>query len=79
MAHANLKNSTRLQRLLTVLSDGQSYDTQYLARKTGSVAVHTDASELRAQGVPVSKAIYSGLSSSGRKIFKYKLDLAPCK
>ena len=79
MAHANLDKSKRLQSLLRILQGGGIYDTQYLSTKTGSMALHTDIHELRAHGVPVSKAIYTGKSKSGRKIYSYHLESTLCK
>lgn len=73
MHKANAEKSARLQRTLEALNacpDG-AYSWQIQAR-TGSMAVATDTSELRANGYLID-CEYAGKTSNGRKIFRYHL------
>lgn len=71
---AQLKNSERLQLLKKMLSDRQWHTTEEIALCTGSMAVHTDIHELRKNGVNVSPAKYCGRSTTGRKIYAYRIE-----
>lgn len=71
--HANIETSSRLLKLLKLLSDGMPHSSAEIQRKTRSMAVHTDIHELRCNGVNVSPALYYGKSRAGRKIYRYRL------
>ncbi len=71
---ANLATSRRLQNTLDCLSDGCWHSAFELAQRTKSVAVHSDCSELRANGIPVEQE-YNGESENGRRISQYRLRL----
>lgn len=74
MNAARYGESYRLQKmyeeLLWVLDKGAT--TRQLARATGSCAVHTDISELRQNGIPIT-CTYEG-TRNGRRIYRYKLE-----
>jgi hypothetical protein len=70
---ADLSRSDRLQRLHKLLSQGGIYTTARIQSETGSMAVHSDAHELRQNGVPVAPAVYLG-RLDGRKVYGYKLE-----
>ena len=75
MHAANLSKSERLSRLhrLLVRADKPLTSLQ-IQRKTGSMAVHTDIAELRANGIPVGPARYESTTAEGRRIFSYALE-----
>ncbi|MDZ7655582.1 MAG: hypothetical protein U0997_06525 [Sulfurimicrobium sp.] len=53
MKSARLNSSQRLQRVLTVLSDGQEHSTLDIIGKARVCAVNSIISELRANGVGI--------------------------
>ncbi len=73
MNHAKLESSIRLDKMHQALwMSPWGATTRQLARMTGSCAVHTDISELRANGVKVS-CVYEGLHN-GRRRYRYRLE-----
>ena len=73
MIHAaDIANSERLQRLMRVLSDGLPHTTAEISGRTGSVAVHTDAAEIRAGGVGV-RCRFRETTPEGRRVYEYQL------
>lgn len=75
MTHAGkLNKSQRLQALHAYLAERRSTGatTQEIARATGSVAVHSDASDLRANGVKV-ECEFEETNEYGRKVYRYRL------
>jgi hypothetical protein len=71
---AKIENSDRLQKVQALLSQGGIFTTAKIQSETGSMAVHSDVHELRCNGVPVSRAIYLGRNSEGRRVHGYKLN-----
>jgi len=71
----NSAKSERLKPILQVLSDAAWHTTTELSKKNHSVALHSDISDLRKNGFTIH-CEYSGLSRTGRKIYKYMWD--PC-
>jgi hypothetical protein len=70
-----LENSNRLITTYNLLwSAKKGITTEDIRKKTGSVAVHSDISSLRANGINIPKAKYCGLSATGRKIYLYKIE-----
>jgi hypothetical protein len=75
MTHAaRLDKSNRLQALHGfLLSMGDcGATTQQIARHLGSVAVHSDVSELRANGIGVT-CEFEETNEYGRKVYRYRL------
>jgi len=72
---ANLLTSRRLQTLRDALSDGTWHSCWSLQQKTGSMAVHSEIAELRANGLDVRQR-YSGRTPSGRRISEYRIPLS---
>lgn len=73
MNAANAERSARLGRTLAHLracADGLT--TWELIERTGSVAPHSDAAELRANGYNV-ECKYQGMTSEGRRVYRYRL------
>jgi len=52
---------------------GEIVTTLELAMETGIMSISTRISELRQNGISISKAQYMGLSKTGRKIYAYTL------
>lgn len=75
---ANLRRSPRLQRTLAALvRAGQGGATTLeLHQATGSMAVHTDAAELKANGCRI-RQWYDGKTASGARVSRYALEHAP--
>ena len=73
MNAAKLERSERLRRTYYVLLSGPK-TTQELQELTGSMAVHSDVAELKANGIKVLPAKYIGKSSGGRKVYLYSLE-----
>ena len=73
MHAGSIKTSRRLQQTLAVLSDGTLHTTEEIRKKTASEAVHSDIAALRANGVPISKALYLHESLTGARIYGYRL------
>jgi hypothetical protein len=71
MNFANIERSARLQKTFAALKIG-TRTTAELQRETGSMAVHTDIAELRANGKTI-KTQYVG-RIDGRKIYSYTLE-----
>ena len=73
MKAARLENSERLQTLLLALQmHPAGLTTMELIQRTGSVAPHSDVSELRANGVPVD-ARQERCTAKGRRVWRYRL------
>lgn len=72
---ANIQKSARLKRLLSALQADRLRSTAELQAETGSMAIHSDAHELRCNGIPVSNAVYMG-KENGHKKYGYKLETA---
>lgn len=74
MHAARIENSKRLQRVLDALlrAGDKGLTTLDLFMATGSMAVHSDVAELRANGYDVTCAM-AGKNSSGRRIYCYTL------
>ena len=72
MKSGDINKSTRLQKLLRILSAGGEYSTMGLARATNSCAVHSDVNDLRRNGVDViCKPRYN--KRLGKNIWYYRL------
>ena len=76
MNAAKLEKSSRLQAVLAFLRDRgeRGATTAELQAATGSMAIHSDVAEVRANGVEVSCA-YDG-TSNGRRVYRYRLAAA---
>ncbi len=72
MHFAKLSESFRLQSVMNILSDFGEHSTFEIMRATNSCAVHSDISELRANGIPI-KRIYRGKNQNGRQLNFYQL------
>lgn len=74
MHAANLSKSARLQRTLTYLrgAGARGLSTSAISRRTGSMAVHSDIAELRANGVGVT-CRYDHTTPAGRRVYRYRL------
>lgn len=74
MHAANVEKSFRLRRMLAALQDARHYGatTYDLQVQTGSMAVHSDVAELRANGYLVS-CDCEGTTQSGRRINRWRL------
>jgi len=70
--YVKIENSPRLQAMLTVLEKTGARTTLDLQHLTGSMAVHTDIAELRANGYAIRRD-YIGRTAAGRQIHKYTL------
>lgn len=77
MHAARFDNSERLQRLAACLRrrGGSGATTDEIRRDTGSVCVHSDVSELRANGFTVDCS-FEGLHQ-GRRVYRYTLTSEP--
>jgi len=73
MSIARFESSERLQNLYNILSDGLWHSGLEIATKTHSLAVHTDAHELRHNGYPVEQR-YNGTTRNGRKKSEYRIN-----
>lgn len=71
---ARLESSPRLRTLLAALlkAGDRGLTTREIFERTGSMAVHSDAAELRANGYRVS-CVQEGRTDAGRKVFVYRL------
>lgn len=69
---ADIKKSSRLQKLHSVLLRGGIFSTARLQRETGSMAIHSDVHELRCNGIKV-KCTYL-YEIEGRKVYGYSLE-----
>ncbi|MCP5136068.1 MAG: hypothetical protein H6981_04645 [Gammaproteobacteria bacterium] len=72
MHAAQIMNSKRLQRTARALADGQWHTTWEIASTTRSVAVSTDISELRRNGLVVESRT-AGTSEDGGRVYEYRL------
>jgi len=73
MHFANLKKSLRLRKTLNVLRDKQIHTTEQIRHDTNSVAVHSDISEVRANGYIIHCWDTGVRTKTGGKIFVYLL------
>ena len=72
MHFANVKKSNRLRRMLRAL--GRSWrTTAELQAATGLMAVHTDISELRANGKDVLCRYDHTDTQTGSRIYRYRM------
>jgi len=69
----NEAKSKRLQALYKVLKDHKYHTTAEIQGKTGSVAVHTDISDLRSNDHDII-CDYGHTTDEGRKVYKYRLE-----
>jgi hypothetical protein len=72
MHAADLKKSSRLQNCLSAMADCLWHTTAWLQEATGSMAVHSDIAELRANNVSIETKYVARLSN-GRKVYAYRL------
>ena len=70
---AKFKNSKRLQDVHKILEDGKPHSGFEIQEATESMAVHTDISELRANGFTINQ-FYGGRTEKGRLISIYQLE-----
>jgi biotin operon repressor len=70
---AKADRSPRLQKLLSILKDGNIYSTARLQSATGSMAVHTDIHELRCNGYDI-ECRYIGIIN-GKRVSGYRLEV----
>jgi biotin operon repressor len=66
MHSARLERSPRLQRVLALLSDGQSHSTRDIIARAHVCAVNSAVAELRDNGIPIT-------CSRAGKIFIYRI------
>ena len=71
MHAAKLGTSSRLQRVMRVLSDGQEHSTREIIRRAHVGAVSSIAAELRVNGISIS--CRQRTDESGQRIFVYRL------
>ena len=73
---AKLENSPQLQVLHEALKRrrGEVVTTLQLFQETGLMSISTRLSELRANGIDISDAVYMGKSATGAKVFGYTLN-----
>ena len=71
MHFANITKSERLKKVLDILADRKEHSTIELAKATDSVAIHSDISEIRANGFPIERR-YAGKNDNGRQINYYR-------
>jgi hypothetical protein len=69
---AKADRSPRLQKLLSILKDGNIYSTARLHSATGSMAVHTDIHELRCNGYKITRHYIGRVNN--RSVYGYKLE-----
>lgn len=67
MKSAKLKSSHRLQRVLSVLADGQEHSTRDIVYEADVCAVNSIIAELRANGVAIR------CQRRGRNVFMYRI------
>lgn len=73
MHAARVDRSRRLGRTLAILrAHPAGLTTAELQGWTGSVAIHSDCAELRANGYDVECA-YQGTTAEGRRVYRYRL------
>jgi hypothetical protein len=70
MHYAKLKDSKRLQRVLSLLQDGAKHSTRDIVLRAGVCAVNSVVSELRANGITVN-CDFRGRTENGDSIFEY--------
>jgi anti-sigma-K factor RskA len=70
---ARVARSERLRKLWRVLNDGEKHTSLELQRKTGSVCIGTDVSELRHNSGFSVSCEYRGVSHTGKKIYDYQM------
>jgi len=75
MHFAKLKNSARLNSILSLLRDGESHTTREIIQRTGACAINSAAAELRANNIPVT-CRYVGLTQERNRIYAYQIDPA---
>jgi biotin operon repressor len=68
----NLATSQRLQDTLRCLVPGQWVSAFKIAVTTNSLAVHSDISDLRLNGVQIEQR-YNGYTENGKRISEYRL------
>ncbi len=73
MHFANIKKSIRLRKTLDVLKDKRLHTTADIRRVTKSVAVHSDISEVRANGYIIHCWDTGVRTKTGNKVFVYLL------
>lgn len=71
MHAAKIINSTRLQRIYNLLSDGEEHSTREIVHKCNVCAVNSAVSELRANGVNI--VCRQRPSRNGRRHWTYQL------
>lgn len=72
MHAASLDRSSRLRRTIEVLrAHPGGCTTLDLVLLTGSCAVHSDVSELRANGIPISCEYER--TTNGRRVYRYRI------
>ena len=71
---AKLEKSTRLKRVLKVLSDGREHSTLDIFTGANCCAVNTASSELRAQGAEI---VCACRHVDGERRFYYRMTKAP--
>lgn len=73
MHAAKLEKSTRLRRVKELLlTFPEGLTTMEIATAAGSVAVHSDVAELRANGLGI-ECQYEGRTAEGRRVYRYVL------
>lgn len=70
---ARVARSERLRKIWRVLRDGKKHSSLELQRKTGSVCIGTDVSELRHNAGYDILCNYRSLSVYGRKVYDYQM------
>jgi hypothetical protein len=72
MHAASLERSPRLQSVLLVLQDGKAHSTREIIDRTGSCAINSIVSELRANGIAID-CQYESTTTDGADVYVYKL------
>lgn len=72
---ARIESSPRLRALLTALlkAGDRGLTTREIFDRTGSMAVHSDVHELRANGYQVGCS-GGGRTGDGRRVFRYRIE-----
>jgi hypothetical protein len=74
---ARIETSPRLRALLTALlkAGDRGLTTREIFDRTGSMAVHSDAHELRQNGYRIG-CRSDGKTAGGRRVFRYRIEVA---
>lgn len=74
MNAGRIETSTRLQETLRALEDRRWHSAWDIASQTRSVAVHSDISGLRANGIGIENRSRPGSGSRAARVSEYRLE-----